>query len=57
MTKCRMCEIVLTDKNTALREDGRIRLDCEGKPWCISCTEAFDKVDWDEVAEKRMEKG
>jgi len=29
--------------------------DARGVPWCKPCTDEHDSIDWDEIAEKRME--
>jgi len=46
---CRICQVPLTDTNRARCEDGTWRNDCHGCPWCVSCTDKHDKIDWDAV--------
>jgi hypothetical protein len=36
-------------KEFPTKEDGSIRLDAFGKPWCIECTDKFDNLDLEEV--------
>jgi len=36
-------------KEFPTREDGTIRLDACGNPWCIECADRFDHLDLEEV--------
>lgn len=46
--KCPICKCELDGHNIALRDDGRVREDCSGRPWCIECTNEFDSIELDE---------
>ena len=49
---CEICRKPLTEDNRARREDGTFRDDALGRPWCQSCTDKHDNIDWDEVYNK-----
>jgi hypothetical protein len=50
---CAICRVKLTETNKAKREDGTVMLDAVGRPWCVTCTEEHDSIDWDERAEQQ----
>lgn len=61
---CPMCNTELTEENLSRlepgagpRHDHAARLDSEGRPWCRSCTEIHDAIDWDKMAEDRLGRG
>lgn len=49
---CHTCGCYLDDANRARRDDGKYRDDAFGNPWCKTCTDEHDNVDWCEVADR-----
>lgn len=43
---CWMCKTPLDEDNRAKREDESFRNDMQGHPWCQSCTDKHDSVDF-----------
>ncbi len=44
--ECFVCHRVLTKHNISRSEDGEIRLDAVGNPWCKECAREFDSIKW-----------
>lgn len=43
--KCKICGAEFLEDEAPRREDGSIRLDARGYPWCKACTEQFDLIE------------
>lgn len=50
---CAICRVKITEANKAKWEDGTIMLDAMGRPWCVTCAEEHNNIDWDKWSESQ----